>query len=91
MKSGDALREFHRLLTARGTSAEVVSVRDSIEAMFDFYRSTRAEDCSFESDGDSLLFQSGTYDWGPGPQFELDITVSSFAPMAWTTTSGSSR
>lgn len=58
MKSGDALRDFTRLLTARGTRAEVISVRDGIEAMLDFYRSTRADDCSFESDGDTLMFQS---------------------------------
>lgn len=74
MKSGDALSEFNRMLTTRGTSAEVVSVRDGIEAMLDFYGSTRADDCSFESDGDALLFQWGTYDWGQGSQFELDIT-----------------
>ena len=74
MKSGDALREFTTLLEARGTSAEALSVRDGIDAMLDFYRSTRADDCSFESDGDSLLFQWGTYDWGQGARFELDIT-----------------
>lgn len=74
MMSADALSEFTRQLTARGATAEVVSVRDGIDAMLDFYRSTRADDCSFESDGDALLFQWGTYDWGQGSQFELDIT-----------------
>lgn len=74
MKSANALREFTRFLKTRGTSADKVSVRDGIDAMIEFYRSIRADDCSFDSDGDMLLFQWGTYDWGNGPRFELDIT-----------------
>jgi hypothetical protein len=42
--------------------------------MFSFYRDVRADGCRLESDGDMLLFQWGTYDWGKGEQFELDIT-----------------
>jgi hypothetical protein len=49
-------------------------VRDGIEAMLEFYRTERADDCSLDDDGDMLLFQWGTYDWGQGPEFELDIT-----------------
>ncbi len=74
MKSGDALQEFNDLLKARGMNAATLSVLDGIEAMIEFYRSTRADDCAIDSDGDMLLFQWGTYDWGMGPQFELDIT-----------------
>lgn len=74
MKSADALHEFTRQLAARGTMASNVSVRDGIDAMLEFYRSTRADDCSLADDGDMLLFQWGTYDRGQGPELELDIT-----------------
>jgi hypothetical protein len=74
MKPGDALRELERLLKARGATSSKVSVRDGIEAMLDFYRNTRADDCSLDDDGDMLLFQWGTSDWGKGPEFDLGIT-----------------
>ena len=47
---------------------------DAVRAMLDFYRDVRASDCAIDSDGDMLLFQWGTYDWGEGRNFELDIT-----------------
>jgi hypothetical protein len=45
-----------------------------INCMLDFYSEVRAEDCDVEGNGDMLLFQWGTYDWGGGRWFELDIT-----------------
>jgi hypothetical protein len=42
--------------------------------MIVFYRDTRAEACDLDADGDMLLFQCGTYDWGHGRHFEFDIT-----------------
>jgi hypothetical protein len=42
--------------------------------MLAYYAEERAEGCSFEGDRDMLLFQWGTYDWGKGPAFEVDIT-----------------
>lgn len=74
MKSGDAMHEFERLLHARGASIDKLSVCDGVDAMIEFYRTIRADDCAIESDGDMLLFQWGTYDWGHGDRFELDLT-----------------
>lgn len=74
MKSGDALKEFHGFLQARGMGAAKLSVDEGIDAMIDFYRSARADDCLLDHDGDMLLFQWGSHDWGKGPHFELDIT-----------------
>lgn len=48
--------------------------RVGIQRMAAFYREVRADDVDLESDGDMLLFQWGTYDWGHGPMFEVDIT-----------------
>jgi hypothetical protein len=41
--------------------------------MFAFYQSVAAGGCDVP-DGDMLLFQWGTYDWGAGKYFELNIT-----------------
>ena len=60
----------------RGLDLTIASVRpaEGLDAMFGFYRDVRADGCRLESDGDMLLFQWGTYDWGNGEHFELDIT-----------------
>src|SRR5678815_803153 len=60
----------------RGLDLTLASVRpaEGLDAMFSFYRDVRADGCRLESDGDMLLFQWGTYDWGKGQHFELDIT-----------------
>lgn len=41
--------------------------------MFAFYEAVKPEGCGGES-GDMLLFQWGTYDWGTGRHFGLNIT-----------------
>lgn len=41
--------------------------------MFDFYQSVKPVGCDSES-ADTLLFQWGTYDWGTGRHFALNIT-----------------
>jgi hypothetical protein len=45
-----------------------------IEAMFSSYADERVDGCDVDEDGDMLLFQWGTYDWGNGPAFEVNIT-----------------
>jgi len=42
--------------------------------MISFYREVRADEVDLGDDGDMLLFQWGTYDWGGGPLFEVDVT-----------------
>lgn len=42
--------------------------------MLGFYQNDRADGCLIDQDGDMLLYQWGTYDWGKGESFELDIT-----------------
>ena len=51
-----------------------LKVDQAVTLMLDFYRNQRADDCDFEHDGDMLLFQWGTYDWGNGRFFEFDLT-----------------
>ena len=74
MKPGAAKTRFLKRLEAAGLSLETLTPAAGVEAMLAYYAEERAEGCPFEADGDMLLFQWGTYDWGDGPAFEVDIT-----------------
>ncbi|HEY7314879.1 MAG TPA: hypothetical protein VH643_36370 [Gemmataceae bacterium] len=41
--------------------------------MLAYYADERADGCVLDEDGDMLLFQWGTHDWGDGPAFEVSI------------------
>ena len=72
--SYNAKREFESFVDARGVRIASMTPRSAVDEMMSFYHDIRADDCDSESDGDMLLFQWGTYDWGDGPRFEFDIT-----------------
>ena len=76
MRSGDALSELQRRIAS---PLDSISLHDGLGAMIELYRAARTDDCSVDEDGDMLLFQWGTYDWGKGPYFEIDLTRQ-FAP-----------
>ena len=71
MRSDESKAEFEPSFNALGKRP---CPKDVIGAMTDFYRSHRADDCELDQDGDMLLFQWGTYDWGQGRWFEFNIT-----------------
>ncbi len=71
MTSGEAKAKFESLLSTRRDKDNPVVI---ISCMLDFYRDERTEDCRIEDDGDMLLYQWGTYDWGQGRWFDLNIT-----------------
>jgi hypothetical protein len=48
--------------------------RSGFAAMLQFYEHRRVARCTVDDDKDMLLFQWGTYDWGHGLNFELDLT-----------------
>jgi hypothetical protein len=76
MKTKDARKEFEKLLHASGKSLEALTPMEGVSTMLKFYRDVRALDCDLKEDGDMLLFQWGTHDWGRGggERFEVDIT-----------------
>lgn len=50
-------------------------IGEAFTAMFDFYASIAAEGALPEDEeGDMLLFEYGTYNWGEGERFELCLT-----------------
>jgi hypothetical protein len=47
--------------------------RAGVEAMLAYFAEERADGCPLEEDGDMVLFQWGTHDWGDGRAFEISI------------------
>ena len=74
MKPRAARTRFLKRLEAAGLSLDALTPTAGVEAMLAYYAEERADGRPFEEDGDMLLFQWGTYDWGDGPAFEVDIT-----------------
>ncbi|MEX2581317.1 MAG: hypothetical protein WD342_19830 [Verrucomicrobiales bacterium] len=77
MISSESMTRFKSLLAAR-PDGEIP--KGIVSCMLEFYRSERVEDCDLEEDGDMLLFQWGTYDWGEGRWFDLNITRQFIVP-----------
>lgn len=59
-------KAFKKHIRALGYDLKGMSPAAGLEAMLSFYRNTRAEGCDHNGQGDMLLFQGGTYDWGNG-------------------------
>ncbi len=52
----------------------IPEVVDTFRLVLRLYEEHRIVNTSVESDGDMLLFQWGTYDWGNGRYFNVDLT-----------------
>jgi hypothetical protein len=74
MRSADSHAAFDGFLRDRGLAVASLDAFAAVDAMIEFYVTRRAEDTNLTRDGDMLLFQWGTYDWGNGPSFRYDIT-----------------
>lgn len=74
MKTKEAQKTFEALLAKKQIELDQSVPGQGLLALTDFYRSQRADDVELAIDGDMLLFQWGTHDWGDGDHFELDLT-----------------
>lgn len=74
MDARQVLAQFQAFLNAQRIDIASAPPEVGFEAMLSFYAEQRVEGCDSENDGDMLLFQWGTQDWGEGPEFELDLT-----------------
>ena len=74
MKPSSAKKEFLVRLKQAGKALEALLPAEGVGAMLTFYMSQRAEGCASDEDGDMLLYQWGTNDWGDGEIFEFEIT-----------------
>jgi hypothetical protein len=73
MKPRAAKTRFLKRLEAAGQSLDALTPAAGVEAMLAYYAEDRADGCPLDEDGDMLLFQWGTHDWGEGPAFEVSI------------------
>lgn len=73
MTPGESRSALEAFAAATGVAFESATPRAGIGQMLLFFESCEAEGCGGR-DGDMLLYQWGTYDWGAGSHFELNIT-----------------
>jgi hypothetical protein len=71
MEIKTSLQEFKDYLRKSEKGTNEINAEDAIRIMCSFYEDIRCNEVSFETDGDMLLFQWGTYDWGNGEHFEI--------------------
>lgn len=74
MVPDEARTRFFDRLEADGRPLAALTPAAGVEAMLAFYAEDRADGCDLEVDGDMLLFEWGTHDWGEGAAFEVTIT-----------------
>jgi len=75
MRSLDAESAFRAYLEQERVELDSVAAASAFRLMIGFYLSERADDAAaIEENGDMLLVQWGTYDWGHGPSFEYSMT-----------------
>jgi hypothetical protein len=70
MKPNESVQAFEDFAIARGVDLHSSTPREGIEAMLEFRAAIACAVCS----DDMLLYQWGSYDWGAGTHFELNIT-----------------
>ena len=74
MNPQEAKEAFEGYVRNRGAEVGTLSPSAGVDAMLGFYRDVRVDGRKPEQDGDMLLYQWGTHDWGQGTHFELDLT-----------------
>lgn len=72
MLPSSSVSVFQDIIAAAGKMVDRLAAADAVEHMLAFYRDVRAAGC-MEEEGDMLLFQWGTYDWGQGQTFQFDL------------------
>lgn len=74
MRPSESASVFRDRVTRSGLSVEDLTPAEAVAQMLAFYREVRAENCVADEEGDMLLFQWGTYDWGDGKTFQVEFT-----------------
>lgn len=73
MRPGESVETFKKFAAANGVDLSNCTPRQGVGQMLAFFRDIKPVGCE-EADGDMLLFQYGTYDWGRGRWFQLGVT-----------------
>jgi hypothetical protein len=73
MQPAESLDKFTEFAAASGIQIRQCKAREGFQQMFSFCELIKPVGCEGFG-GDMLLFQWGTYDWGLGKSFQLNIT-----------------
>ena len=73
MRPSESVAAFESFAEGNGISLIGITPREGVAQIVAFFEAIPATGCDGPS-GDMLLFQWGTYDWGEGKNFELNIT-----------------
>lgn len=74
LSPSDSVSAMQAFLAKRGLTASDVMVPQLVDSTIEFYRAVRATGLAADPQADMLLFQWGTFDWGQGEYFEIDLT-----------------
>lgn len=75
MRVKDSLDALHEFATRSGRDLSTADAATMVAVITDWYESERATDAiDVDENGDMLLFQWGTYDFGRGPVLVYDLT-----------------
>jgi hypothetical protein len=86
MKPRSSKKAFLKLIANANRHLDTLEPAEGVELMLAFYRDERAAGCPIDADGDMLLFQWGTYDWGEGDHSTSISPGSLFLVMVMTRT-----
>jgi hypothetical protein len=70
MKPAESVKAFQDFAASKGINLNASTPREGIETMLEFRSQNACTACS----DDMLLYQWGSYNWGNGKYFELNIT-----------------
>ncbi len=65
---------FKRYLKDQKLKEKDLTLASLPELFLAYYQTVPFETVGLENDGDMLLFQYGTYDWGQGEHFQINLT-----------------
>ena len=74
MNPQEAKHTFEKQIAAAHLQPKELTPKQGVALMLSFYSNVMADGCDYSHDGDMLLFQWGTHDWGDGEFFDVDIT-----------------
>ena len=75
MRPNESQVAFEHFIGAMHGEMQAIPMSDSVNCFLRFYTEVRASRVADETeDGDMLLFQYGSYDFGNGLDFHFDLT-----------------
>lgn len=74
MTEEDINRSFNSFAEGKGINTSDLSLSDFPRLLIDYYKDVEFTEVDRADDGEMLLFEYGTYDWGEGRFFEVGFT-----------------